>query len=93
MIRHGMLYDRQTQPRAARFFGVALVHTVKTFKDAALMFNGNTDTRVAYFKDYFIRIFFESDSNAASLFVVADSVVAKVVYDFLKVPAYAVHNA
>ena len=37
VIRHGVFYDRQPQPRAANGPGTTLIHPVKPLKDSALI--------------------------------------------------------
>ncbi len=66
-----MLYDGEAEAGAAGSLGAALVDAVEAFKDAWLIFFGNTDARIPYDQ----RFFLDKDLDAAALFRIADGIV------------------
>ena len=74
-----MFHDRQAKTGAASFFGMTLIHTVKAFKDAALMLGRNTNAGIADRKDDIAVIVLEVNCYLAAVLVLADSVIAKII--------------
>ena len=66
------------QAGAADLFGMALIHPVKTFKDALLILRGDADTVVLHSKDRVTRLHIYGHLHPAGRFVILDRIVAEV---------------
>ena len=80
VIGCGMLDNGKTKTGTAGLPGVTFVHTVKAFKNTAVMFRRNADTGIT---DSQASVF-DIDDNTAAGNIVFDGVVAKIVHRFLK---------
>ena len=92
VIGYGVLYDGKSKTRAAGFFGMALIHTVEAFKDTALMLGRNTNTGIADRKDDIAVLVLEVNCYLTAILVIADSVVTKIIDDFIEVSADTFHH-
>ena len=72
---------------------MALIHTVESLKNTALMFGRDTNAGISDRKNSIVIFLFEINRNLTAFFIVSNRIVAKVIDDFVKVSANTVHNA
>ena len=92
MVLYRMLHDRQTKAGAAGLLGMALIHTIETFKHLVLMFGRNTNTGILHAQQYFTVFLCNGHFHAAAGGVVLNGIVAKVVNDLIQQSADTIDN-
>ena len=77
-----MLDYGKPKPRAANFFGMALVRSVKAFKNAFPVGCANANAGIAYADGYFFAAVLHFNINFAVVFVVFYRIIDKVIQNF-----------
>ena len=70
---------------------MAFIYSVKAFKNSALFGCRNTNSRISYRNTCLVIRLIDNNINCSAFFVVLDSIIAKVIYHFIKDFSYAIN--
>ena len=87
-----MFYNRKTQAGTSDFFGVALVHAVKSFKHAILIFCRDSYTVIFDSNLYLFTQITQMNAYCTILFIIFDSIIAEIINDFIQNRTHAVQH-
>lgn len=84
MILYGVFHDRKAKAGAAGLLGMALIHTIESFKHLVLMFGRNTDTSILHTQQNFTVLLSNGYLYTAAGVVVLNGIVTKIVNDLVQ---------
>ena len=92
VVLNSVLHDGQAKAGATGLLGMALIHTIESFKHLVLMFGRNTDTSILHTQQNFTVLLSNGYLYTAAGVVVLNSIVTKIVNDLVQQSADTIDN-